>query len=129
MGEAILCGIQLLQDRKRFYKLNGLHYFRPWLFLITDGGPTDQWHAAAEKIKQGEESKSFAFFAVGVEGANFDVLRQISVRKPLVLRGLRFREMFVWLSRSQRAVSQSSPGQEDTVKFTSPTGPDGWAGL
>ncbi len=126
MGRAILQAIDAIAERKRQYKQNGLHYFRPWIFFITDGEPTDSWQTAAEKVHEGEKNKSFAFFAVGVEGANFDVLKQISVRAPLELKGYSFREMFVWLSQSQKSVSHSNPGQEDQVKLNSPAG---WASL
>jgi uncharacterized protein YegL len=126
MGAAILQAIEAVTERKRLYKQNGLHYYRPWIFFITDGEPTDAWQTAAAKVREGEKNKAFAFFAVGVEGANFDILRQISVREPLHLKGYSFREMFVWLSQSQRSVSYSNPGQEDQVKLGAPTG---WANL
>jgi len=126
MGAAILQAINAIEERKTLYKQNGLHYYRPWIFFITDGEPTDAWKVAAEKVREGETNKKFAFFAVGVEGANFDILKQISVREPLHLKGYSFREMFVWLSQSQRSVSHSTPGQEDQVKLTAPTG---WANL
>jgi uncharacterized protein YegL len=126
MGAAILQAIEAVTERKRLYKQNGLHYYRPWIFLITDGEPTDAWQTAAAKVREGEKNKAFAFFAVGVEGANFDILQQIAARKPLQLKGYSFREMFVWLSQSQRSVSHSNPGQEDQVKLVSPAG---WANL
>lgn len=126
MGAAILQAIEAVTERKQQYKQNGLHYYRPWIFFITDGEPTDAWQTAAEKVREGEARKQFAFFAVGVEGANFDILRQISVRAPLHLKGYSFREMFLWLSQSQRSVSHSNPGQEDQVKLASPAG---WASL
>jgi uncharacterized protein YegL len=126
MGAAILQAIEAVTERKRAYRQSGLHYYRPWIFLITDGQPTDSWQQAAAKVQEGERNKAFAFFAVGVEGANLDILRQISVRAPLSLKGCSFREMFVWLSQSQRSVSHSNPGQEDQVKLTSPAG---WASL
>ena len=126
MGAAILKAIEAVTERKRLYKQNALHYYRPWIFFITDGEPTDAWQTAAAKVREGEKDKAFAFFAVGVEGANFDILRQISAREPLRLKGYSFREMFKWLSQSQRSVSHSNPGEEDQLKLTSPAG---WASL
>jgi len=124
MGVAIHEAIQLLDARKGEYKANGVKYFRPWLFLITDGGPTDEWATAAEAVKAGEASKKFAFFVVAVKGANMDVLRQISVREPLPLDGLRFRELFQWLSASLRSVSGSTPGTGVTL-----IPPSGWTSV
>lgn len=125
MGTAIVRGIELLKLRKELYKHNGIPYTRPWVFLITDGGPTDDWQSAALQVQQGEQQKQFTFWSVGVEGANFEVLRQIGARAdPLRLKGLAFRQLFQWLSASQASASQSKPG--DTVPLVNPTGPKGW---
>jgi uncharacterized protein YegL len=129
LGAAVLQGLGMIAQRKKAYRDNGVAYFRPWVFLITDGCPTDDWGPAAEEVKQGEEMRAFAFFAVGVEGADFGVLKQLSARAPLKLKGLRFRDLFQWLSNSQRSVSQSSPGEEDRIRLAPPTGPSGWATL
>ena len=48
MGAAIQQGIEMLTRRKADYKTAGVPYTRPWLFLITDGGPTDAWHGACD---------------------------------------------------------------------------------
>jgi uncharacterized protein YegL len=129
MGAAILQAVETVTERKNIYKKNSQDYFRPFIFLLTDGEPTDEWQMAAAKVRQGEKSKAFAFWAVGVQGANFEILKQISVRTPLHLKGYSFKEMFRWLSQSQQSVSRSNPGQEDQVAFTNPTAPDGWATL
>ena len=127
MGAAIEQAISLLDLRKQTYRTNGIAYYRPWIFLITDGAPTDEWRPAAEKVRTGEGAKNFAFFAVGVESANMEVLAQIATREPLKLKQLRFRDLFVWLSNSMKAVSRSTVG--DQVSLTSPTTPEGWASV
>jgi len=126
MGEAILEALELVRLRKQQYQANGVAYYRPWVFLVTDGAPTDDWRPAAKAIKDAERSKAVAFFPVGVEGADMEVLRQLSMRAPLKLKDLMFRELFQWLSNSLSGVSRSQVGER--LQLPAPdTSAAGWA--
>jgi uncharacterized protein YegL len=124
MGAAIVQGLEMVEARKAQYKANGIVYYRPWVFLITDGEPTDEWKDAAAQVHAAEAANGLAFFAVGVEGANLDTLGKIAVRTPLKLQGLKFVELFVWLSQSQRTVSSSKPGDQTALPSV-----EGWASV
>jgi len=124
MGSAIHQALDLIRARKSQYRANGVAYYRPWVFMITDGEPqgepSDIVQQAAQRVHDEEENRRVAFFSVGVEGANIDRLKQISVRAPVKLIGLNFVEMFVWLSRSTQAISHSRT--DDQVALP----PPGW---
>ena len=130
MGEAILRGIELLRDRKQGFKQAGVDYYRPWIFLITDGEPTDvgpgdpMWNRVVRAVHAGDAAGEFVFFAVGVEPADMDVLAMIAPggRPPMRLRPGRFKELFAWLSASQRRVSASRVGEQLALPA-----PSGWA--
>jgi uncharacterized protein YegL len=128
IGTAVNRAIDALETRKAQYRENGISYYRPWIFLITDGAPNDaNWEAAAERSVAAERNKAFAMFCVGTEGADFETLKLFSSREPLKLKGTRFRDLFTWLSSSQRSVSRSTPGDE--VPLENPTTPEGWASI
>lgn len=122
LGAAVVHGLNMLKRRKEVIRQGGVGLYRPWIFLITDGAPTDNWQQAATMVRDGETNQSFAFFSVGVQGADMNMLRQLSVREPIALSGLKFRELFQWLSASLKSVSQSTPGDKVALKS-----PSGWA--
>ena len=125
LGEAVRRALDLLHERKLIYKNNGMDYFRPWIFVITDGKPTDLgWEKVAQQVKEEEQRKSVLFYAVGVQNADLDVLRRFSdARTPLKLKGLAFDELFQWLSKSLSVIAHSRPGEQ------APLPPVGWGSV
>jgi uncharacterized protein YegL len=116
MGSAIIKALDMIEDRKTTYRANGISYYRPWILLITDGGPQGEpdeiIDLATERLHDHENNKRVAFFAVGVQDAEMKRLAQIAVRAPVKLDGLNFAEMFVWLSTSMQKLAQSSTNEE-----------------
>lgn len=127
IGAAIHKALDIIQTRKAQYRANGVAYYRPWIFMITDGEPQGEQEGVIEqvsqRIKDDEANKRVAFFTVGVENANMTSLSQISVRTPIKLKGLNFTELFLWLSASMSAVSHSKV--DDQVGLP----PVGWGAI
>jgi uncharacterized protein YegL len=127
MGAGIHKALDLIADRKAQYRANGIAYYRPWVFMITDGEPQGEMDhhvgEASQRLQSDEINKHVAFFTVGVENANMTRLSQIAVRTPLKLKGLNFIEMFVWLSTSMSAVSHSKVDEQVALP------PIGWGSV
>lgn len=124
MGRAIHTALDMVESRKLQYRDHGIAYYRPWVFMITDGEPQGEAEEiisqAARRIRDDELSKRIAFFAVGVENAAMERLQRIAVRAPVKLFGLRFAEMFLWLSASMQSISHSQV--DDQIALP----PPGW---
>lgn len=118
MNEAIIAGLDAIEQQKQNYKNSGTDYFRPWLFLLTDGVPTDQDLAADAHQRLGEAlaNKKVNFFPMGIgAGADIQTLKSYTLGgSGVVLKAEKnnFREAFVWLSSSMAVTGNSKPGDE-----------------
>lgn len=116
MGEAMDAALAEIELRKNDYRANGVNYYRPWIWILSDGSPTDNWQPSAERARRAEAEKKVRVYCVGVgQDANTQILGQFSASTPLKLEGLQFREMFKWLSSSLAKVSQAKAGSGDQV--------------
>lgn len=120
MNEAIIAGLNAIEERKQLYRQLGCSYYRPWMFLLTDGEPTDPGMEAEAKnqLHQALSNKKVVFFPMGIgSGANYAHLksytmdREGNIGKGPVLKAKadNFKEAFVWLSSSMSVVSNSDP--------------------
>ena len=126
MGEGMKKALELIDQRKQHYKdpNNSTPYHRPWIFMITDGGPNDDYQSVFQELQQLEDNKSVVTWAIGVEGYNEELLKQImpwytatidgvpQKRQRLFrLEGLNFAKLFEFLSDSMIGLSRSVPDQ------------------
>lgn len=125
LGEAVMRGLDLLEQRKAEYRRNGVAYYQPWLVMISDGAPSDEWQAAAYRARGLAEQGKLVSLMVGVNEANMQVLGQFSSRPALKLQGLNFSAFFQWLSASMSRVSASA----STTASVSLPAIDGWSSI
>lgn len=115
-GAAVDLALGSIEDEKLRFKQAGLPYTRPWLFLMSDGAPTDEWSAAARRCCDAEQANKVAIFPIAVgDGANAETLGQFCSKGRngvKQLGGLKFQELFLWLSASMKVVSQATPGNK-----------------
>lgn len=126
-AKAVNSALNMIEGRKRKYTDAGISYYRPWVVMMTDGASTDaepQMLHASNRVHRAEEAKQLAFFSVGVEGADMEELNRMGPRNAVPLRGLAFREFFLWLSNSMKRVSASRLDDETALPDIS-----GWAKL
>lgn len=123
-GKALNVALDALEERKRIYKEAGAEYYQPILMLISDGLSMDDLSSASARIKDLQSNKKLSFLPIGVQGADLSQMSTIGLRSALMLQGLKFDELFQWLSQSAASVSASNPG-EDVM----PPSPADWAVL
>lgn len=123
LGRGIRLALNQVEQIKENLKNTGISYTRPWMMVITDGEPTDsneEWASAIKEAKAAEANRKVEIFTIGVEGANMSKMSEISSKPPLQLEGVKFKELFVWLSASLSAASRSRPGDKLELPSTDP---------
>ena len=76
--------IELVTDRKNFYKSNGEQYYRPFIVLFTDGAPTntpEEIEQLDQTIQKLSDEKRFIFLPFGVDGADMQLLAKLAAQK------------------------------------------------
>lgn len=123
MNEAIITGLDTLEQRKQLYRDQGIPYYRPWMFLLTDGIPTDSnlGDAAKQRLSEALQEKKVNFFPMGIgTGADYARLKEYNNGK-MVLKAEKsnFAEAFVWLSSSMSAIANSDASL-DKINLAAP---------
>ena len=128
---AIDAALDAIEARKAEYRAQGISYYRPWLFVLTDGAPTDTHREGAtmQRLQQAIENKKVTYLPMGIgEYADTAKLQQYypssAKAKPVLKADAKnFKEAVVWLSASISVVSKSDPTVTDQVQLP-PTPPE-----
>ncbi|HKB60159.1 MAG TPA: VWA domain-containing protein [Gallionellaceae bacterium] len=111
MGAAMRCALDEIESQKSQMRSAGVSYKRPIVMLLSDGEPTDEWQQVAADCKAAESAHKVNIMAIGIGNeANRSILGAFSNKGALNLQGLKFKELFIWLSRSIQAVSRAANG-------------------
>jgi len=123
LGEGLIIALDAVEQLKIILKQHGISYTRPWMMVITDGESTDSesvWSEAVSRCKEAEYHRKVQIWPIAVEGANIHKLQEISNMPVKQLSGLRFPELFQWLSASLSAVTRSRPGDSLQLPSSDP---------
>jgi uncharacterized protein YegL len=115
MGVALTTAVDMLERRKAQYKEIGIPYHRPWVFMISDGAPNDEYAPVFARVNELQQNKKLEIWAVGVPGYEEEILTALTMRVIALDEGLNFASLFEWLSNSLSTKSRSNPG--DAVKY------------
>ncbi|MEL6727051.1 MAG: VWA domain-containing protein [Pseudomonadota bacterium] len=127
MGEAMRTAHDCVEELRQNLKSRGTPYTRPWIFLMSDGGPNDDgWQQAAAESRDACENKRAVVWplaipdAGGVPSANAAALQSFArsdMQVYEVAGDYQFDQLFEWLGTSLGALANSTDGQ---LQLTAP---------
>ena len=117
--EAVELGIRLVAEHKRNLRSRHLSYYRPVMWCVTDGRPTngtghpsDDWRRLPPIIAREEDDKRLVFFAVGVAEISpqgEEVLEALAPEAHLKLEGFQFSVVLQLVSASADSAAHGDP--------------------
>jgi uncharacterized protein YegL len=111
LGEAVNKAIDAIHARVALYKEYSIPHYKPWLVLMSDGCPTDEWHGASARLRKLAEN-GWNVIAIGIgQNAELGILRQFGIHEPRRLQNADFASFFRWLSRSLRTESRKATSE------------------
>jgi uncharacterized protein YegL len=123
LGEGVLLALKKIEEEKVHLRSQGLNHHRPWLFVMSDGAPSDTgvWEVACDEAHKAAKAKKVSVFPIAVDGGSTGELQKLTDRSVLTMNSVKFSEFFVWLSRS---ISGASGDTAENPAMAS--GIEGW---
>ena len=66
MHAAVDVGLGAIDKRRKEYKEYGVTSYRPWMYLLTDGGANDADNGSFDKLRDRQANKKLIFFPVAI---------------------------------------------------------------
>ena len=115
LGTAMTKAIELLKERRQYYRDNDIEHYKPILMVMTDGDPTDDISYISRTVSEMVANKEMKIFPVGI-GVNFnqETLAQFSpiLRPKLIRNSEAFDKLFKLLS-----ASSSNPNDDSLERW------------
>lgn len=121
--DAIRKAIEVVEDRKVFYRSNNIKYKLPWIVVITDGEETEKRNELdilAQEIDDLTKQSKFMLLPIAVGMEAYHELKKLAGYKkvgggyqkvePVMLDEAKFSTFFEWLSASMSIVSSDQAG-------------------
>lgn len=120
MDGGIRKAIEVVADRKQYYKDHGIAYKRPWIVMITDGY-ADVSHIKDQVKREGSEDKDtgchYFFQPIAIdEGSDMTILDSLATRAAFKLKNQKFSSFFQWLSKSLETIATADVGTNATLE-------------
>ena len=111
MAEGIQKAIEVVEERKKYYKDHGIAYKRPWIVMITDGQANVS--SIKDKVKKDGEDKHYFFQPIAIdEGSDMNLLNSLATTKAFMLKDQKFSSFFEWLSKSLEIIATAEIGSD-----------------
>lgn len=95
--------------------------YKPLVFILTDGQPTDTWDAEAQKLRARTTAANIIALGIGHD-ADDQVLQAVAgtVLKMENVTGDNLRAFFQWVSQSVQTASKAAQGQAQAAQLPPP---------
>jgi uncharacterized protein YegL len=116
MTDGIRLALDVVKQRREALLAEGIMMaYRPLVYLVTDGAPTDddgndcrRWRSLVPELRRLERELALLFFAFGVTGADMDVLRALAPASTYNVEGTDFGKLLRRVSGSIKRVMRTN---------------------
>ena len=119
-GRSLDRAAEVISTRRTEYAQNGISSYAPWVILMSDGKPGDNWEPAAQKLLAMTDKLRMQYIGIAIgDQASTKIMQKMLPPQPgpLKLPHVRFREFFRWLSDSLSAVSCSCVSEQNVPQI------------